>query len=260
MKWSFLCLCFVANACGAASQGSAPNELVLRGEGIAKQIQTSLAGTTGEFNSDSIGADGKGRAGCFIQLGPALGERRFEFSLPDRVVDLGYAGQIIYRINHVKLKTLDVASTEGNFVLTAAFAASDVALKGSHSALGDAAVPDISLDHMRLIIRLKPVVADGKITYDQPRVEFKADVDNTFIPRFSVMGETIDVMDTLTNYRRDLCTSIQKKIQLALDDPARKAALAKKIEEGIRSQVDGPSGRLVGLRFEGTNLVVQLRK
>jgi hypothetical protein len=256
---NLLLLCLCASACGVGQQSGTYTELVLKGEGIAKKIQSSLAGASGEFNGDTVGPDGRRQPGCFVQLGPALGDKRFDFSLPDRIVDLGYAGQVIYRVNHVKLKSVDVASADGDFVLTAGFAGSDVPLKGSHSVLGDAAVPDIKLDHIKLVIRLKPVVSDGKITYDRPRVEFTADVDNTFIPRFSVMGQTIDVMDTLTNYRHDLCASIQRKIQGALDDPERKAALAKKISDGISGQI-GSGNAVAGLRFQGTDLVVQLRK
>jgi hypothetical protein len=111
------------------------------------------------------------------------------------------------------------------------------------------------------VVHLKPVVTrDSEITYDKPRVEFTANVDNTFIPRFALLGQTIDVMDTLTNYRRQLCRSIQQQMQKALDDPARKALLAKKISDGIAGQIVGPSGAIVGLRFQGTDLVVQLRK
>lgn len=247
-------------ACNSTRQ-AAENELVLRGDVIARQIQASLSGTTGEFHCDQIGSDGGRKPGCYLQLGPQLGARRFEFSLPDRVVDLGFGGQLVYKVNRIKLQSVEVRSAVGEFVIAARFLSPDVALKGSHSVLGDAAVPDIKLENMRLTIRLTPQVGAGnKISYERPTVEFKANVDNTFIPRFKVMGKTIDVMDSLTNYRRDLCASIQKQIQLALEDPARKAALAKKIEEGIAGQITGPSSPVIGLRFHGTDLIVKLRR
>lgn len=261
MRYVILGLCLLASACGSSQQATDSQELVLKGDAIASQIQASLAGTKGEFHSDRITADGKRLPGCFIQLGPMLSDKRFEFSLPDRVIDLGYAGEIVYKINDVRLSSVDVTSAGGEFILGAKFASNDVALKGSHSWLGDAVVPDIKLDNMRLTVHLKPVVTeDGRITYDKPKVEFTADVDNTFIPRFSVMGRTVDVVDALTNYRRDLCYSIQRQMQKALDDPARKASLASKIADGISGQIGGGKSAVLGLRFDGTDLIVRLRR
>ncbi len=252
-------LVLIGCACGSGQTGA--TELVLRGDAIARQIQSSLAGATGELHCDRVGPDGKRLPGCFVQLGPSLGDKRFEFSLPDRVVDLGYAGQVYYKVDDVRLKTVEVAAATGEFVIRASFTSKDVALKGTHSVLGDAVIPDIKLDKMLLTVHLKPVASDdGRISYDQPKVEFTASVDNTFIPRFSVMGQTIDVVDALTNYRRELCASIQRQLQRALEDPARKEALAKRIQEGIAGQMAGPMRAVVGLRFQGTDLVVKLRR
>ncbi|HWA82333.1 MAG TPA: hypothetical protein VG820_02795 [Fimbriimonadaceae bacterium] len=252
-------LCLVGLGCG---QESPPyTELTLRGDAVAAQIQKGLAGMKAEFHADRTSPDGHTIPGCFVQFGPSLGDRRFEFSLPDRVVDLGYAGKIMYKIDNVKLRSVRVEASANEFVLTAAFVSDGVTLKGSHSVLGDAAVPDIDLENMRLVVRLKPVVTtDNAISYDDPKVEFTADVDNTFIPRFTLLGHTIDVVDTLTNYRRDLCESIRKQIQRALDDPTRKAALSKKIAESISGQIAGPNSPILGLKFQGSNLVVRLRK
>jgi hypothetical protein len=259
MRWIVLPLCLCTLAC--RSQDSAYSEITLRGDAIAQEIQTALQGAKGEFHADRVDADGTRHPACFLQLSSSLGDRRFEFSLPDRVVDLGYLGQLSYKVGDIELKSIDVTSDAGSFALKVGFVSKGVTLRGSHNWLGDAAVPDINLDHMQLIVRLKPVVtAEGKITYDEPRVQFTASVDNTFIPRFSILGATIDVVDSLTNYRRDLCQSIQKQIQKALDDPARKATLAKKLEDGISGEITGPKSAIVGLRFQGTDLVVRLRR
>lgn len=267
MKESKRCLRVVpfafclASACGSTSQ-SVPigSEITLRGDAIAREIEKALEGTKGEFHCDRVATGGDRIPGSFLQLGPGLGDRRFDFSVPDRRVDLSYAGAIVYKVNHIRLDKVSVASADGEFVFTAGFKCSDVALKGFHSALGDAAVPDIQLEKMRLTVRLVPVVTpEGRITYDRPRVTFTADVDNTFLPRFELLGRKVDVMDSLTNYRRDLCKSIQQSIQRALDDPARKLALAYKIEQGITGEITGPSSPLLGLRFQGTDLVVRLR-
>jgi hypothetical protein len=248
-------------ACGSVPQDrTSVDEITLRGDAIAREIEASLIGTKGEINCDRVTSQGIRVPGSFVQLGPSLGDRRFEFSVPDRTTDISYAGSIIYKVNHIRLDRVGVTSVNGQFVFQANFKAADVALKGYHSALGDAAVPDLKLENMRLIVRLTPVVAGGKVTYDRPQVSFAADVDNTFLPRFQMLGRTVDVMDTLTNYRRDLCKSIQVAIQTALDDPARKAALATKIEEGITGEITGPSSPILGLRFEGTDLIVKLRR
>ncbi|MFI5385364.1 MAG: hypothetical protein ACHQ50_04500 [Fimbriimonadales bacterium] len=261
MRWLLLSLCACASACGSGQETAAYSELVLKGDAIAKQIQASLAGTKGELHSDKVDSDGTRHPGSFVQLGPQLHDRRFEFSLPDHVVNLGYAGKITYRVNDIRLKAVEMASTAGDFVLKAGFVSNGVAIKGSHSSLGESVVPGIKLDNMLLVVHLKPVVTgEGRITYDEPRVEFTADVDNTFIPRFTLLGHTVDVMDALTHYREDLCSSIQKQIQRALDDPTRKAALAQKISEGVSGQLAGPGGAILGLRFQGTDLVVRLRK
>lgn len=261
MKGAAFLIGIAIAAFGCGQEGAPYTEVVLSGNAIAAQIQKSLVGTKAEFHSDRTTKDGRTVPGCFVRFGPSLSDRRFEFSLPDRVVDLGYAGEITYKIDSVKLRSVTVASTGGEFVLSASFFSDGVALKGAHSVLGDAAVPDIELDNMLLVVRLKPLVtADNKITYDKPRVEFTANVDNTFIPRFNLLGHTIDVVDTLTNYRQELCASIQKQIQRALDDPTRKAALAKKIEDSIAGQIAGPSSPVLGLRFQGADLVVRLRK
>lgn len=261
MRWPIFALCFCSIACGSSQEGGPYSELVLRGDAIARQIQTSLQGAKGEFHADHVDQKRVHTPGCFLQLGPSLGDRRFEFSLPDRVVDLGYAGQITYRVNDIRLNSIGVASTDGSFVVAANFDTRGAALKGSHSLLGDLAVPDIRLDHIRLTVWLKPVVTrEGLITYDEPRVRFTADVDNTFIPRFSLLGQTIDIVDSMTSYRRDLCQSIQTQIQRALDDPARKAVLARKLADGISGEITGPKSAVVGLRFQGTDLIVKLRK
>lgn len=235
------------------------SEITLRGDAIARHIQNSLQGAKGEFDADRW-VGGKRLPGSYLQLGPALGDRRFEFSVPERTVDLSYAGSIIYRVHHIKLGQVRVSSENGEFVVRASFTTSGVALKGAHSTLGDAAVPDIRLDNMRLIVRLTPVVTpEGRITYDRPAVKFTADVDNTFLPRFNILGRTVDVLDALTNYRRDLCRSIESGIQKALDNPAGKAALAAKIDEGIAGEITGPQSPISSLRFHGTDLVVRLR-
>lgn len=262
MKWVLLLLGLTVTACESAQQDSgAYTEMVLKGDAIAKQIQTTLQGSKGELHSDRVDEDGTRHPACFIQLGPALKDRRFEFSLPDRVVDLGIAGKVVYKVNDVRLGTIDVETSNSEFVFRAGFTSNGVALKDYHSSLGDAAVPDIKLENILLTIHIKPTVTqDGGISYDQPKVDFTADVDNTFIPRFSLFGKTIDVVDTLTNYRHDLCTAVQKQIQTALDDPVRKAALGKKIQEGIAGRLAGPGSALLGLRFQGADLVVRFRR
>jgi hypothetical protein len=265
MKCALLLLCAITVPYGpnlGAGQENVPyTELVLHGDAIAAQIQTSLAGTKGELHADKVDAVGTRHPGCFVQLGPSLGDRRFEFSVPDSVVDLGYAGQIVYKVNDIRLETVGIAASTSEFILSANFMSKGVALKGAHSSLGGAVVPGIILDHMRLVIHLKPVVTtDGKISYDEPRVKFTSDVDNTFIPSFRVMGYTVDVVDAITHYHRDLCASIERQIQRALEDPTRKAALAQKIQDGISGQIAGTTAALVSLRFQGTDLVVRLRK
>ncbi|HTQ09112.1 MAG TPA: hypothetical protein VMI31_03490, partial [Fimbriimonadaceae bacterium] len=214
-------------------------ELTLKGDAIAKQIQFGLAGTKGELHADKVDPDGTRHPGCWIQLGPALHDKRFEFSLPEKKVDLGYAGTITYHVADVRLGVIEVAAKPNEFVLTSTFTSEGVAIKGEHSSLGGAVVPGIKLTNMRLVVHLKPVVVDGSITYDDPRVEFTADVDNTFIPRFSVMGYTVDIIDAMTHYRHDLCLAIQRQIQAGLEDPGRKAALADQIRAGIAGQLGG---------------------
>ncbi len=260
MKWLAPLGVLLFSACGSGQEAMPYTELVLKGDLIAKQIQGSLAGTKGELHADRIDPDGKRHPGSWVQLGPALKDRRFEFSLPDKTVDLGYAGSITYRVNDVRLNTIAMVSAPSEFVLSATFLSDGVAIKGAHNTLGESVVPGIKLDNIRLAIHLKPEVLDGKVSYDEPRVEFTANVDNTFIPRFTVMGYTVDVMDGLTHYRHDLCASVQRQIQLALDDPARKAALGAKIQEGIAGQLAGPNSPVIGLRFQGTDLVVRLRR
>jgi|GEM_PF-5090950 len=251
---------FVSLIAMGCAQEPQYTELTLKGDLIAKQIQASLAGTKGELHADRIDPDGTRHPGCWIQLGPALKDKRFEFSLPEKKIDLGYAGTITYHVDDVRLGTIQMAAAQNEFVLTATFTSDGVAIKGEHSTLGDSVVPGIKLNNMLLVVHLKPVVDDEKITYDDPKVEFTADVDNTFIPRFTVMGHTVDVFDALTHYRKDLCQAVQREIQKALDDPARKAALAEKIQEGIAGQLAGPNSPVVGLRFQGTDLIVKLRK
>jgi hypothetical protein len=255
-NWILIALALSSVACGSG-QNKNYSELVLHGDSIAKQIQSSLAGTIGELHADRVDSNGIHHPGCFVQLGSALGDKRFEFSLPDRTIDLGYAGHITYWVNAIKLTGIEMSSSTKDFVLTASFSSDGVTLKGAHSTLGESVIPGIKLDRMRLVVHLKPVVTtDGKITYDDPRVEFTADVDNTFIPRFTIMGQTVDVVDALTHYRSDLCNSVRREVQKALDDPTRKAALAQKIQDGIA----GPSSPVLGLRFQGTDLIVRLRR
>ncbi len=234
---------------GLRSKGS--TEFKVSGNAIAVQLTQLLAGTKAHFNSDR-----KGRPGCYLLIGAADPARRFEFSLPDRVKDLGFAGQIIYRIRDINLSTIKVVADERAFTLIASFESEGVELKGSHSRLGDAAVPDIELNNMQLRIKLIPVAtAGGSISYESPEVSFSADVDNTFVPRFRLLGKTIDIMDTLTNYRNQLCRSVQAQIQHALNESSRKEALARQVALAI-----GPgSSRVETLRWEGTDLIVVLR-
>src|SRR5690348_10406460 len=100
IAWLALTCCCLA-ACKSAGQEPASSEITLRGESIAGQIQAKLVGAKGQFHCDSVGKDGVRRPGCFVQLGPSLGDRRFDFSLPDRVVDLSYAGKIVYKVNRI---------------------------------------------------------------------------------------------------------------------------------------------------------------
>lgn len=261
LKWFCLVGMLLASACGTGQDPATYSEILLKGDIIAKQIQASLSGTKGELHGDLIDKGGSRHPGSFIQLGPQLHDRRFEFSIPDYDIDLGYAGKITYRLNDVQLKSVEIASSPADFVLKAAFLSNGTAIQGSHSALGETVVPGIRLNNILLVVHLKPVVtADGKITYDEPRVEFTAEVDNTFLPKFEVMGQTVDVVDFMTHYRKNLCGTIQRQIQTALDDPARKAALAQKISDGISGQIAGPGGAIVGLRFQGSDLIVRLRK
>src|SRR5947207_2387519 len=81
MRLGALLLPILAAACDQGTPGYV--EMVLPGDGVAKQIEVSLEGTSGEFCCDKIDRDGKRIPGCRIQLGPALSSKRFEFSLPD---------------------------------------------------------------------------------------------------------------------------------------------------------------------------------
>ena len=263
MKWLPLALVACVTACTSsqAQESAGYTELVLHGDMIAHQIQASLAGTKGELRSDKVDPDGTRHPGSFVQFGPGMKDKRFEFSLPDKRIDLGYAGQITYRVNDIKLDTVDMYSTTREFIITASFISNGVALKGSHSALGESVVPGIKLQNMQLAIHLIPIVTpEGKISYSEPHVTFAADVDNTFIPRFSVLGRSVDIVDSLTHYRHDLCETVQTQIQKALDDPARKEALSEKIQEGIAGRLSGPSSAVLSLKFQGTDLVVRLRR
>lgn len=227
-------------------------ELRMSGPAVAAQLQSLLAGSKAHFNADE-GAN----AGCYVQFGNGSSVKRFEFSLPNRVKDLGIAGTITYKINDINLDDLQVSATAQKFVIAARFESRGVELKGLHSMLGDAGVPDIELDDMRLQISLKPITTrDGSITYDDPQVSFTAKVDNTLAPRFSILDHTIDIMDTLTNYRDDICHSIQTQVQRALDKTDRKAALAKLIGSAIGN---GSQSRIESLRWEGTDLIVKMR-
>lgn len=229
-------------------------ELRLSGPAIANQLAVLLEGSKAHLNADE-----KGKPGCYVQFGGGPSAKRFQFSLPNRVRDLGYAGDITYKINDVNLDKLTVEATAQQFILTATFESKDVELKGSHTWLGDAGVPDIELDRMVLQIKLKPIATkDGSISYTSPEVSFSARVDNTLAPRFRILGNTIDIMDTLTNYRNDLCRAIQQQVLTALDRPERKEALAKQVTAAIASQTNDTS-RIQSLRWEGTDLLVSLR-
>ena len=242
-------LAIIVSALGCGQAPPAGQELVLRGPALARSLSEALQGTTARFDS----------TGCWVHLRGAFGEQNFSFALPDRVRDLGYAGEIRYRIRDINLKDLRVTASDRDFIITAAFESNGVELKGVHSLLGDAAVPDVELDNMVLSVMLRPVITgSGSISYEQPRVDFKADVDNTFVPRFAISGRTIDVMDTLTNYRRDLCRSIEVQIQKALDSPERKAALARKIGEVVASSTK--ASPVAGLQFRGSDLIVRLKR
>src|SRR5690349_13279366 len=111
---------------------SADSEITIPGTAIAQQIQLSLVDLKAELHADRIGNDGKRIPGSFLQLGHRLGDRRFEFSVPDREVDLGYAGKIIYRVHDVRLQSVKVSTVQGEFIFDAAFFSKGVALKGSH--------------------------------------------------------------------------------------------------------------------------------
>lgn len=227
---------------------------------IVEKIQATFKGVQVFVGEDRVDPKGKPIPGSAIVFGPALGNKRVEFSVPAQTRDLGWLGQIKYVPNGISVRDYSVRATEREYEVTLYFASSGPALKGSHSWLGDAGAPDIDLKAAHVIVRMRPSVAEEtRIYFQNPEVAFWADVQTQGLT-WNVMGRKVDLLDSVTGYRDQIKEAIEAQLAHALAGPNARTLLSQKVQEFLQQQAARFGAKVSRIQLDGTELVLTLRR
>ncbi len=227
---------------------------------IVEKIKATFKGVRVFVGEDRSGPLGETLPGSSIQFGPALGNKVIPFSVPKQERDLGFFGKVSYSPNGIYVKDYAVRATAKEFEVTLYFASTDVALKGTHSFLGDSGAPDIELNGAHVLVRMRPVVGEGsKIYFAKPEVSFWADVQTQGLS-WNILGRRFDLLDSVTGYRDKIKEAIEGQLANALAGPNARSLLAQKVQEFITQQAGKVGAKIVRLAMEGTDLLITLKK
>lgn len=237
---------------------SEPMEVALYGDVIAQHMQQALFGTKMSVRSDYSNAKGAAAKGGRVEFGPELGARSFAFSVPTHSLDLGWFGEVTYRIANIELTDWTIKAEGPDFVIDSRFRGSGPQFIGRHSTLGRSVVPDVYFDSMKLRVKLRPVVLrNGTPSYTDPRVEFTAKMRSEAVT-FSAFGHEFDLLDMVTGYRDKVLAIVRAKVRECLDSQEKKVALGAFLMKAMNERAQELKMRIVGMRFEGTTLRIAL--
>ena len=148
--------------------------------------------------------------------------------MPEKKIDLGYAGAIVYRLNSLRMASCHCKEEGGDLVFAATLKSDGPTLKGSHTALGNRLVPDVGMKkNMLLTIRLTPAIdKNGRPIYQNARASFTSEVSSS-LGELSIGSEHVDLLDEVTGYRKSICQGIGDEITKSLRSPELQASIAK---------------------------------
>jgi hypothetical protein len=240
----------------SAQSSPSPLEFTVPASQLIQALERAFDGT--EFSVLPPRADPFAATKARMVFGKPFGERSIEFELPDRRVELGRAGTLLYRVGEIRLVDHAIEAAEDAFVVRADFVSDGPAIKGFHDRLGDLGAPDIRLRDMRLVIRMKPGrTPDGRPTYGNIQTRFAAEYDSP-VRRFTIAGRQVDLNDLFVSFDRALQKAISTELDRAFDNDAAREAFAQHLWSSVE-QVTSPLGmKPQSAEFQGTSLRVRL--
>jgi hypothetical protein len=226
---------------------------------IVKRIKTIFSEVKLTLGPDLSGLDGKPISGSLLEFGPALNRKKVTFSVPEKRVDLGLLGTLIYSPNGIFIRDTSVRATAKEYEVVLYFASDGPALKGKHSWLGDGGAPDINLDNAHVIVRMRPVARDGKITFQKPTAMFYADMRTEGLS-FNVLGRQVDLVQSATGYRDQIKNAIESQLVAALDGSGARQLLSDRIQDIVQAEAAKFNAKVTGLGLSGMDLAIMLAK
>lgn len=250
-------------------------ELRLEGPEIAKMVQTAFNGTVIRLNRDGIGPKGQPIPASFIQLGPAMQNVRFAFSMPEERYSLGFAGNAIYSVNDINSdanyvvktargpmkmgQTITVIAMPAAYLITLRF--EDVGTEilgrpdGGLSRMRSSVVPNVEVNNISLQIALYPQTVGNSIAFKPSRVTFFGDIQAQGLANLTIAGHHVDIVDSMTDYKSRLKETIEREVAKLIDRSLPQ--LAANLQHEIIRRGAGLGVRVTAVRAEGTSIIIR---
>lgn len=195
----------------------------------------------------------------YIRLSQPLGGTEHRFNLPEKTVDLDCGtfcpdlGTGRFYVQDWNLQTVQVAWQRPQFKLSLLFESNGREIKGFHTgsvSLGDNGLPDANIDNARLDVLIKPVVLNGRLTYQVVSTDFNANIQAT--GACNVFG--IDICKRFFDYKGELTSQVESQVRSRLNDPALRDRIGTVIQP-VLTQFG--IGTVTKVSVNGDNLVIR---
>ncbi|MBW4420876.1 MAG: hypothetical protein KME13_16840 [Myxacorys californica WJT36-NPBG1] len=171
----------------------------------------------------------------FVRLPQALGGNQFPFNVPEGVKDLdcGFfcpdAGDAKFYVQDWNLSTPQVGWQSPTFKLSLLMESAGREIKGFHTgavSLGDNGVPDVEINNARMDVFLRPIAANGRLSYTVTRVDFNANIQATGACR--IFG--VDICNPLFGYKNTIVSLVETQVRTRLNDPTLQGRVANAVQ------------------------------
>jgi hypothetical protein len=171
----------------------------------------------------------------FVKLPPLLGGNQFVFNLPEGVKDLDCgilcpdAGDAKFYVQDWNLNTAQVGWQSPTFKLSLSMESNGREIKGFHTgalSLGDNGVPDVEINNARMDVYLRPIAANGKLSYTITSVDFNANIQAT--GACNIFG--LDICNPLFGYKNTIVSLVETQVRNRLNDQALRDRVSNAVQ------------------------------
>ncbi|MCY7273370.1 MAG: hypothetical protein LH702_06395 [Phormidesmis sp. CAN_BIN44] len=175
----------------------------------------------------------------FVRLPSTLGGSFFPLNVPEGVKDLDCGilcpdlGDAKLYVQDWNLNGLQVDWQSPTFKLGLLMESAGREIKGFHTgaltSLGDNGVPDVEVDNARMDVYLRPIAANGRLSYTVTRVDFNANIQAT--GGCNIFG--IDICNPLFGYKNTIVSLVETQVRTRLNDSALKERVSGAVQPAL---------------------------